>query len=827
MQEEQSFYISERYVNMTVVSIDHFRQRSQDELTETGRQHEHRMKKESVMLEHISLNKLFRWSRQTECVPSVVMVCGVPGVGKTTLMQKFVYDWVTGKLYQRFAFVFFFKFRHLNKLDEVSLEDMIGGRFPHLERHLGHILQDPGKLLFIFDGLDESSHDMDFTPSQLCDNIKQSVNIGMIVVSLLRKSLLEGCSLIMTSRPTKIAKLASQNTDVFQRVCEIMGFFSGERRMYFDQFFQNNVLSQMAFDHVKRNNTLYTFCYIPSYCWILCTVLSMFFTTQRPSNDQLMSSFPKTLTQLFGTFVSNILTNHSQGISDASELMASIGRMAEHGVENQILVFDERDLGSFCVNTSSHLFSSFMIEAGHSSNVNFSFLHLTLQEFFAALVHYLDYSQKKLQTLLGKTNIYADSRAKIFLCFLCGFLDKSTRSLLSFEFSRTALKDVTSWLQASIADVPHDTDIDMGKCLNIFACLFESQDRTLVKECLGSNRNFAFPKVFHLTPVDCTSLAFVLESCRETEKLDFCKCAVQSECWERLASVLHTIKIINLSFTGLKDSNVQFITSALEHHECRIQHLCLDHNRLTDSSCSQLACAIRRNQSLRKLNLSHNTLEGPHFCDLTAALSTPTCRIEELFLNYNNLTDSSCSQLASAITKLQSLRILGLSHNSLGGPQFHDFVTALSSPTCRIEELFLRQTGLEGRSCSELSSAVRSNQSLRKLDLSGNDLAGPHFGDLMSALSNPACRIEKLVMEDTKLTDEQAPLLAPLSNNTSLTHLDLTSNGFKDHGYIIIKKLIQQSIALTEIRLPGLGWSDQQIQDLKRVHRPGLTLKIS
>ncbi|XP_075034312.1 ribonuclease inhibitor-like [Mixophyes fleayi] len=122
---------------------------------------------------------------------------------------------------------------------------------------------------------------------------------------------------------------------------------------------------------------------------------------------------------------------------------------------------------------------------------------------------------------------------------------------------------------------------------------------------------------------------------------------------------------------------------------CMLEELILSSNSLTDSSCSQLASAIRNNQSLRKLDLSDNSLEGPGFCELVAALSSSSCRIEELLLRANGLTDSCCSQLASAVSNNRCLKKLDLSYNNLSGPHFSDLVTALSSPTYRLEELLL------------------------------------------------------------------------------------------------------------------------------------------
>ncbi|PIO22794.1 hypothetical protein AB205_0156410, partial [Aquarana catesbeiana] len=540
--EPQRFLINERYVDLIVVSTDQFRERPQNEIIQTGVKHEECLKKTQTRLEHISPNKLFRWNHQSHCVPHAVMVSGVPGIGKTTLMQKFVYDWVTGKHYQRFAFLFFFRFRDLNRLGEVSLEEMILHQYPYLQSQIGDILQDPEILLFIFDGLDESIHQMDFRSSKLSSPKRRS-HFSKIVVSLVRQSLLKGSSVLITSRPTR---LASVDTSVFQRIAEIMGFLHGDRLIFFNNFFGNEELSEKAFHYVQENDMLYTFCYIPSYCWIICTVLSMCFRSQPTITDQLMTSLPKTVTQLFVVFVSNILANHSQnkdGGHTARELLTSIGWMAEHGVMNHIIVFDDRHLESFSVRDDNHVFSSFMMESGQPPDVDYTFLHLTLQEFFAALVHFMNYNPDRLQKTLDKAESYKDGRAEIFLRFLCGLSDSSTRSMLKShvgELSTQAARHVITWIQKKITDQRYGKSTeDKRKLLNVFYYLYESRNKALVAKCIGSNK-VVFSYV-PLSPLDCSVLSFILKSCREIE-VDVNSCNILSEGLRKFIPALHNIK---------------------------------------------------------------------------------------------------------------------------------------------------------------------------------------------------------------------------------------------------------------------------------------------
>ncbi|KAM4013500.1 NACHT, LRR and PYD domains-containing protein 6-like [Anomaloglossus baeobatrachus] len=712
-QQEESFSLRTRYVNLIIASTQQFRQCFENELIETGVKHEEYLKKAKHKLLHISSNKLFRWCHRSRLVPQMVMVSGVPGIGKTTLMQKFVHDWTRGVLYQRFSFVFFFKFRELNRLDNISLETLILHQYPHLEEQLANILQDPEKLLFIFDGLDESLHTLDFTSRHLCSHPKQPEPCGQIVVSLVRKSLLNGCSVLMTSRPTR---LASIDCSVFQRIVEIIGFFPEERQMYFENFFPNHELAEKAFHYVKQNETLYTFCYLPSYCWIICTVLSRSF--QPRSRNQPISLLPKTVTQLFAIFIANILSNHSLYKSDAQQLLRSIGWMAEHGVMNHRIIFEYRDLDSFHVDNKSKLLSSFLMESGDP--VYYSFLHLTVQEFFSALVHYVDYSPEKLQKSLKDANSYSDGRGEIFLRFMFGLSDGSTRSILdAYVDTRAAQasRDVITWVRDYILERNQLEESEDKKqrlqsppifpkqqrqpqyllqrrhLLIAFSYLFETRNKQLVQESFTIYKSFDLSSV-HMSALDCTVLTFILETCRNIENLTLDECFLTTEGLERLAPVLHNLKNLSFLSNNLDDEAMKSLVSVLTNPSSKIVSLSLAYNELTDCSCIQLASVIRKNRSLKILNLSNNRLSGPHFHDLKEALSSPDCRIKELVLSCNNLNQDDCIHLASVIKQNQSLEKLVLSGNDLSSLNFSDLMEALSRPDHKIKELHIQDCNI-------------------------------------------------------------------------------------------------------------------------------------
>ncbi|PIO33630.1 hypothetical protein AB205_0134610, partial [Aquarana catesbeiana] len=282
---------------------------------------------------------------------------------------------------------------------------------------------------------------------------------------------------------------------------------------------------------------------------------------------------------------------------------------------------------------------------------------------------------------------------------------------------------------------------------------------------------------------------------------------VDSSC-PHLASGIRTnqtLRILSLSYNNLQGPHFCDLMAALT--TSRIEQLHLVNTHLTDSSCPHLTSGIRNNQTLRTLNLSYNNLDGCHFSDLMAALTTS--RIEELHLYNNHLTDSSCPHLASGIRNNQTMRTLDLSHNNLQGPHFRDLMEALT--TSQIEELHLYDKHLTDSSCPHLASAIRNNQTLRILDLSMNNVEGPYFRDLMEALTTS--RIEELHLDRNHLTHSSCPhLTSGIRNNQTLRKLNLNENNLEGPHFSDFMA------ALTTSQIEELHLSDNHLTDSSCPH---------
>ncbi|KAG5269811.1 hypothetical protein AALO_G00206420 [Alosa alosa] len=152
------------------------------------------------------------------------------------------------------------------------------------------------------------------------------------------------------------------------------------------------------------------------------------------------------------------------------------------------------------------------------------------------------------------------------------------------------------------------------------------------------------------------------------------------------------------------------------------------------------------------------------------------------------LTDKSCSYLASALTSLSSrLRLLDLSWNDLWDSGVELLCSALSHQNCKLEELWLQNCKLTEKSCSYLASALTSLSSrLRLLDLSWNDLQDSGVELLCSALSHQNCKLEELQvgMEPKVFFRKESPAAASTSSSHSsdAAELHLRDKAQQDPG---------------------------------------------
>ncbi|XP_062896068.1 NACHT, LRR and PYD domains-containing protein 3-like [Mobula hypostoma] len=668
------FQLVDRYAELTVISTVRDRRLVEHELLARGRDHEEwREKHLRRELEKIRTDQLFQssFSRSKSKSGSSAAVAGVPGIGKTTLVQKIVYDWATGKIYQQFQFVFSFKFRDLNSINcIINLSNLVLFFYPYLRNVLESLWKNPEGMLFIFDGLDEFNDTIHFADSRTdtesqCTDPEFRCKVSDIVYSLIQHKLLPGCSVLVTTRPTALHLMEKAKISVW---AEILGFISQERKEYFIRHFEDQTVAAAVFKHVKENEILYTMSYNPSYCWILALALGPFFT-QRVRDPQRV---PKTITQLYSYYIYNILKNHGRQIERPRDVLLRVGQMAFRGASEKKIVFTDGDLIKYNLQPSRFL-SGFLMEVLEREDsvrsVVYTFPHLTIQEFVAAVAQFLTLHPEDILKFLTEAHNTTDGRFEIFLRFVAGLSSPMTaRGLEEFlgPFPHQTTCRVIDWVKEEVKRQSQNTGSEAGKrsLLNTLHYLFESQNSGLAQAALGSVKNLSFSKIT-LTPIDCAVLSHVIGLCDTIKHLNLERCHIQCEGIQRLGPGLHKCQELRLSDNKLGDSGVKLVSAALRNPECKIQKLELGSVGLTVSGAEDLVSGLSTNPSLMVLNLNDNKLGDSGVKLVSAALRNPECKIQKLWLRDVGLTDSGVEDLVSALSTNLSLTELNLGSNSL------------------------------------------------------------------------------------------------------------------------------------------------------------------
>ncbi|XP_029902358.1 NACHT, LRR and PYD domains-containing protein 12-like [Myripristis murdjan] len=778
----------------------------------------------------------------------IVMTTGVAGIGKTVLTQKFTLDWAEHKANQHVHFTFPFTFRELNLLrgKNFSLVELVHHFFTET-KEAGISRFEQFQVVLIFDGLDECRLPLDFNNNQILTDVTESTSVDVLLTNLIKGNLLPSARLWITTRPAVANQIPPEFVDM---VTEVRGFTDPQKEEYFRKRFRDEEQASRIISHIKTSRSLHIMCHIPVFCWITATVLEDVLKTSEGGD------LPKTLTEMYIHFllVQSKVQNvkyHGRTETDplwtpeTMEMILCLGKLSFEQLEKGNLIFYEADLAECGIDIRaasvySGVFTQiFKEECGLRQDKVFCFVHLSLQEFLAALYVLLTFINsggnllthkstyrfstvfnksklKFLQSAVDKALQSPNGHLDLFLRFLLGLSLPTNQTLIRGLMTQTGRSSQTNqktaeYIKEKMKDCPSPE-----RSINLFHCLNELNDHSLVEEIQQYLRSGRL-STDKLSPAQWSALGFILLSSEEdldvfdlkkysaseeallrllpvvkaSRKSVLSGCNLSERSCAALASVLSSqsssLRELDLSNNQLQDSGVKRLSAGLESPHCRLEALRLSGCLLTQEGCASLASALSSNPShLRELDLSYNHPGDSGVKLLSAGLEDPTWRLETLRLSGCNLSERSCAALASVLSsQSSSLRELDLSNNQLQDSGVKRLSAGLESPHWRLEALRLSGCNLSKRSCAALASVLSSqSSSLRELDLSNNDLQDSGVKLLSAGLESPHCRLEALRLSGCLLTQEGcASLTSALSSNPShLRELDLSYNHPGDSG---------------------------------------------
>lgn len=483
-----------------------------------------------------------------------VLTKGIAGIGKTVSVQKFILDWAEGKANQDIDFMFVLPFRELNliKDDCYSLHKLLCDFYPELKVLDARIYQ-MCKVVFIFDGLDESRLPLNFLNSKKVSDVMMTSSVSALMSSLITGHLLPSALIWITSRPAAASQIPRMYLD---RVTEIQGFSDEQKEEYFRKKISEQDHAEKIISHIKRTRSLYIMCHIPVFCWILATVL------QEIMKQNIHTEAPKTLAEIYAHFLliqTNIKNEKYEKMDerDPEKLLqtnrGTILKLAELAFKQLMkgnVMFYEEDLRECGIDTTEALvYSGICTEIFKEESVLYQkkvycFVHLSFQEFFAALYVFYCYITKSMEALqffmplsgqwsedlpldellysaIDKVLHTDNGHLDLFLRFLLGVSLETNQRLLRGLLSHTHsssenIKSAVQYIkwQIQTEDLPSD------RAINLFLCLTEMKDQSLLKEIQEflKSENRSEKK---LSAAHCTAMAYILQMSDDVmEELD-------------------------------------------------------------------------------------------------------------------------------------------------------------------------------------------------------------------------------------------------------------------------------------------------------------------
>uniref|UniRef100_A0A8B9Z8H0 NLRP3 n=1 Tax=Buteo japonicus TaxID=224669 RepID=A0A8B9Z8H0_9AVES len=650
---------------------------------------------EAVATITVTAQTLFKADEDGQ-TPQVVVLVGAPGMGKTMTVRKVMVEWVEGTAYAQFDYVFCIDCKDVAFTEEASVADLVSKCCPHRQMPAGKILDDQKKILFIFDGFEALGFSLVQPEDELSSDPREVKPLETTLMSLLKKTVLPESSLLITTRPTALQSLGQCLEGEYY--AEILGFSAAMREEYFHRYFENDNKANTAFSFARGNKILYSLCVIPVMSWTICTILE-----QELNKKKNLTECSKATTQMSVFYLSRLMKCRDRdNPQDLQQFLRKLCSLAADGIWKHKVLFEEKEIKDHSLDQPD-LLPLFLNEKISKKGVDhgnvYSFTHLHLQEFFAAMFYVLEDDEEMVDdagALVKDVNMllesYSESRKDLNLTvrFLFGLVSQKSveyaNEIIGCRISSRAREDMLRWLQGRPRGISHPGQALKVSELDTFHFLFEMNEKSFVQSALG-----------HFTEIDLQDIRLTLY-----DQMALSFCLRQWVGLEPSLSPLATQNHKGFSFSTPKDGFKGISAPSTQTPACPFPGGLVPQQRILltlGENCGRIrivqaplsaACGGIDGDGASRLNFP-----GPN---------SPICAGVSVWLGSCRLTGACCRTLAARLVESPRLTCLDLSDNELGADGVLQLCQQLRHPACPLQALGLSTSGLNEDVLQELAA---------------------------------------------------------------------------------------------------------------------------
>ena len=697
-----------------------------------------------------------------------VLVVGRPGIGKTSLSAKVLRLWASGEAFNAdYNVVFLVKFRRFNGDVKLTVRELLARAetVQRLDDSVWEFVQNHStKVLLIFDGLDEYSRKEEInTEEDYKNDVEEKMPVSVLYKKLAAGELLRGASILATTRPTAVKYVAHVD---FQRTVEIRGFTSENVEEYVEKFTRGYPgAKEKILGHIKSNINLFSLSYIPVNCFLICHCLLQSILCES-------SQLPTRMTDIYQMTVKMLLFNHMhnrQGFppeeleklksthmhepfesfpQELQKIFNSLGEIAFKGIEEGRLLFESSEVSGLEDCGLLHKLPDLKPKAWNDPRKSqFCFIHLTMQEFFAAKHLVNTMTKKKIKRFV--CNHIKHGTWQVVLQFVAGLLNSS---------SDIFIKLLPKPNKGEWPATREDRDLAVQVC----KCLYEINDeqkpvlQNKIEKMKFNQVNFNHCS---LTPIDVAAVLYFLENAEQVLSINLYnnKLGVlgANQVKKFFVNRERKVKTLNLSNNYLTDNAATDFAAALEHSYCKLETVYLRENNFTENAAKDFAAALQQsNCKLETLELGGNNFTDNAAKDFAAALEHSNCKLETLELGGNNFTDNAAKDFAAALKHSNcKLKELWLRNNYFTDNGAKDFAAALKHSNCKLETVDLTDNNFTDNAAKDFAAALKHSNCKLETLFFGNNFTDNAAMDFAAALKNSNCKLEELWLINSNFTE--------------------------------------------------------------------------